>query len=87
MKIEFYDKAVWIGSRLAILINARVDGDYVRCYVGKETLGDHFGGDDVEDLVAHFNKHREPILEKARQLITKGMVTSEKELYIKTEHF
>lgn len=87
MNIEFDDNAVWVGGRESISFHAKADGKTIKCFVSRETLDDHFGGDNVQDYVPLFYGHRKDIFAVAEKIIQAGLVSQAGELILTTNMF
>jgi hypothetical protein len=87
MHIEFSDEVVWAGERLSVFFRAKVDGKNVRCFVSREALDDHCGGDGVDDYVPIFHTHRMKILAVAEKMIQAGCISPAGELIVATKFF
>ncbi len=87
MHIEFDDGAVWVADRTSVFFRAKVDGKNVKCFVSREVLDDHFGGDNAHDYVQVFQKHRNEILAVTEKMIRAGCVSPAGELIVATKFF
>lgn len=87
MHIEFDDEAVWVAERTSVFFRAKTDGKTVRCFVSREALDDHFGGDNARDYVPIFRKHRNEILAVTEKMIRAGCASSAGELIVATKFF
>lgn len=87
MHIVFNDEAVWVGERMSVSFYAKVDGNEVRCFVSREALDDHFGGDNAHNYVSVFQQHRNEIFAVAEKIIRAGCVPHDGELIVATRFF
>lgn len=87
MNIEFDDEAVWVGARESIFFHAKADGKTIKCFVSREVLDDHFGGDNVQDYVPLFFGHRNEIQAVAKKKILAGLVSPTGELVLTANMF
>ena len=87
MNIEFDDEAVWVAERTSVFFRAKADGKNVRCFVSREALDDHFGGDNAHDYVPIFRNHRNEILAVTEKMISAGCVSPAGELIVAAKFF
>ena len=80
MHIEFHDEVVWVAKTTSVFFRAKADGKTVRCFVSREALDDHFGGDNADDYVPIFLKHRNEILAVTEKMIREGCVSNPRDL-------
>lgn len=87
MHIEFSDEAVWIGERSSVCFRAKADGNSVKCFISREALDDHFGGDNAQDYVPIVYGHWIEIRAVAEKMIRAGYVSPAGDLILATHMF
>jgi hypothetical protein len=87
MSISLEGAAFWVGERSSVCFRARRGESVFRCYVSREALDDHFGGDGAKDYVAVFASNHDEILAVTEKWIAANGLDSANEVVIQTKFF